>query len=470
MLQPVMKAEKNIISMFMHRKRLIEVGIITLIFITAFYVYEVKEFSTPLLFGIDGPYYYVQVSSLLSSGSLKYPDPPLAFYILAFFSIVSNDVFIGVKVGSIFITLLALYAIYYLVKEITNPIGGLAACLFYAFSPALIRMSFDFIKNAMGLAFLSFTLLFLYLAISRRKMTYSMLASIFVVLTGLTHILDFMVIYMILLIVFAMCIRIKSIVKYVAIPFISGTFILLLGFMIYSLMGGDPYRIISFINSILHTREPITSISMLLKGNIILPILVGVSGIILSVRMRDIAGKYIVLALSIILILLNLPFIPHQYLWRFNLMIAILLPLILGIIIGHINDMRYGILVSMVILGFMLPQFISQYDFLRPSISLEEYNELKQLASIIPDNVFLVVPDVRLKYWVETLVQNVVKTPRDIPIGCQAILIFEKRPLDLKKPTHIIRQLKPPPRAKLLFSGEFIEAYILPPKPPIPRI
>ena len=181
MLQPVMKIEKNIMSMFMRRKRLAEVGIITLIFITAFYVYEVKEFSIPLLFGIDGPYYYVQVSSLLNSGSLKYPDPPLAFYILAFFSIIFNDIFIGVKVGSIFIVLLALYTIYYLVKEITNPIGGLVACLFYAFSPALVRMSFDLIKNAMGLTFLSFTLLFLYFTINRKKMMYSLLASIFVI-------------------------------------------------------------------------------------------------------------------------------------------------------------------------------------------------------------------------------------------------------------------------------------------------
>ena len=470
MLRPIMKVEKNIVSMFMRRKRLVEVGIITLIFITAFYVYEVKEFSTPLLFGIDGPYYYVQVSSLLNSGSLKYPDPPLAFYVLAFFSIIFNDVFIGVKVGSVFIVLLALYAIYYLVKEITNPIGGLAACLFYAFSPALVRMSFDLIKNAMGLTFLSFTLLFLYFAINRRKMIYSLLASIFVILTGLTHILDFMVAYMVLLIVFIMSIRSRSIAKYTAIPFIFSSIILLLGFMVYSLMGGDPYRIISFINSILHAREFITFINVLLKANIILPIIVGVSGIILSAKIREIAGKYVMLALSIILILLNLPFIPHQYLWRFNLMTAILLPLILGVIIGHINGVRSSILVFMVVLGFMLPQFMSQYNFLRPSISLEEYNELKQLALIIPDNTFLVVPDVRLKYWVETLIQNVVKTPKDVPIGYQAILIFEKRPLDFKKHTHIIRQPRPPSRAKLFFSGEFIEAYILPPKPPIPRI
>lgn len=39
----------------------------------------------PLIPGIDGPYYLIQVRSLLQTGKLVYGDPPLTFYLLAFF-------------------------------------------------------------------------------------------------------------------------------------------------------------------------------------------------------------------------------------------------------------------------------------------------------------------------------------------------------------------------------------------------
>jgi len=77
----------------------------TVVFLASLAIYLAKEFSTPLLYGIDGPYYYIQVSHLLTEGFLKYSDPPLSFYILAAFSVMLKDVVSGVKVGSVFITL-----------------------------------------------------------------------------------------------------------------------------------------------------------------------------------------------------------------------------------------------------------------------------------------------------------------------------------------------------------------------------
>ena len=40
----------------------------------------------PLMYGIDGPYYLVQVRSLLEAGRLEYGDPPLSFVLFAIFS------------------------------------------------------------------------------------------------------------------------------------------------------------------------------------------------------------------------------------------------------------------------------------------------------------------------------------------------------------------------------------------------
>jgi len=44
---------------------------VSLAFATALAVYMAKQLSTPLLFGIDGPYYYVQVSHILPGPLLR---------------------------------------------------------------------------------------------------------------------------------------------------------------------------------------------------------------------------------------------------------------------------------------------------------------------------------------------------------------------------------------------------------------
>ncbi len=71
----------------------LEAALVTLVSITSLTLYVIKQFSSPLLYGIDGPYYYIQISSILNSGVPKYPDPPLSFYILTAFSIILGDIY-----------------------------------------------------------------------------------------------------------------------------------------------------------------------------------------------------------------------------------------------------------------------------------------------------------------------------------------------------------------------------------------
>jgi len=81
----------------------------TVVFLASLVIHLAKEFSTPLLYGIDDPYYYIQVSHLLTEGLPKYSDPPLSFYILAVFSVMLKDDVSDVKAGSVSTTLLAVY-------------------------------------------------------------------------------------------------------------------------------------------------------------------------------------------------------------------------------------------------------------------------------------------------------------------------------------------------------------------------
>jgi len=51
--------------------------------------------------------------------------------------------------------------------------------------------------------------------------------------------------------------------------------------------------------------------------------------------------------------------IPKDFLWRFNLMSSILIPTIIGALIGFIENLKGKLLVSLIIIGFLILQFIT---------------------------------------------------------------------------------------------------------------
>ncbi|MCD6428154.1 MAG: hypothetical protein J7L12_00885 [Desulfurococcales archaeon] len=60
-----------------------------------------------------------------------------------------------------------------------------------------------------------------------------------------------------------------------------------------------------------------------------------------------------------------------------------------------------------------------------------------------------------MKYWVETLVPNVARSLKDLPPNFPAILVIEK-----------LRRYPPlPSKSKLIYSGKYVDAYLVPPKP-----
>ncbi len=280
------------------------------------------------------------------------------------------------------------------------------------------------------------------------------MASVFSVLTGLTHILDFAVAYAILLLLtITYIIKGKGEVKYLVMPLILSSALLASGFLVYEVMGGDSYKGISLVNEIIQgkffeIKNPIE------VSNVAFPLIIGALGIITSksILINDV-DRRIIFTLSIILIVLNIPLIPRDFLWRFNLMSAILVPLILGVFIGTIKSVRHSVLTVLLIASLLTPQFITAISVLKPSITTEEYYELKHIAVKAPSNIVFVVPNTKIRYWLETLTQNVVKKPKDAKSGSLTILVVEKfRPV--------------PPWAKPFYEGEFVKAYLLFPRSP----
>lgn len=164
----------------------------------------------------------------------------MAFYTLTGFSLLTGDIMTGIKVGSMFVTLLGAFALYYLIRNMTNEIGGIAASIFYVANPWIIRMSMDLIKNAMGLIFLSFTLLFTYLSIKERSFKYLLLSSIFIVITELTHVLYFGVALAAVFLVAMFHVRDRGSLEPLSLP-LAAALVLLLGFTT-NVMRGDPYK------------------------------------------------------------------------------------------------------------------------------------------------------------------------------------------------------------------------------------
>ena len=456
----------------MKRSEGIEFLCISLIIITVFGIYEIRQFETPLLYGIDGPYYYVQVHSLIEKGKLKYSDPPLAFYILYAFSIIFRDIVLGIKIGSVFITLLTTYFIYYFVKRVSNDrIGGIIAAIIFTIYPSLSRLCFNFIKNSMGFFFLMMTIFFYYRSCRAQKLKDVMLASISIVLTGLTHILDFTIAYGIMIFLDLLHITDRRMLKRLVPPLIIGTFLLALGFIYEPVMGGDPYKGISYIFSLMHSGITRTSTGHVRvptgnpihirhrAGSLItlvgLPLILGIIGTIFSIKCLSGIERDFVLTLSLILIMLCLPINPFQFLMRFSLMSAILVPPILGVIIGRIRDRSLKIIVGMIIIVFIMPQFITQMNNIRPSITIGEYYEIARLVSNVPKYVTFIVPDTRLRYWIETFDVNALKSPMEggrLPY----ILVVENK---------IFRRAPMPPGSKLIFYGKYIKAYVIQVRP-----
>ena len=71
-------------------------------FLFAFVIILMILLRYPIMYGIDGPYYLIQMRHLVSDGVIKYPDPPLTYYMLAPFYILSADKNLGLKMAVAF--------------------------------------------------------------------------------------------------------------------------------------------------------------------------------------------------------------------------------------------------------------------------------------------------------------------------------------------------------------------------------
>jgi len=428
-------------------QRLKEPLILTALFVVGTTIYLIKQFSTPLLFYIDGPYYYVQVKSILSTNTLKYPDPPLTFYLLTIFSIIFSDIMYGVKIGSTILIMLGIYPLYYLVREMSDSKTGYIVVLLYIISPALMRLSLDFIKNSIGLTFVYTSFYSLLKGVGDHRYRYLLFLSI--ILTGLTHILDFSVLLLVIMFFsFIIYYREHYIPRYIMYTIALLALLLIGGSISTHLMGGDPNKALSLIKNLnIHPIEP------RLLGSFFYVLIILLTSIYFLYRESWGHVRYFMYALILTLSILIIPIYPWDYTMRFLLEATILAYIPIGYLIGRIKNSS-KILIGILLITFTIPGFINQWIEAKPSISLEEYYEIKDLINKTDQNIVFVIHDPRLRYWFETLTFNIVDDPKDAPPDKELIIVFDR---PIRHPL--------PPGSRLVYNGKFIHAYHIPHSP-----
>jgi|GEM_PF-3684984 len=140
--------------------------LLSIIFSIGFLSSVAGVLASPLISGVDGPYYPYSVRELLEGDGLEEPDQPVVFYLMAIFAVVVGDITLGVKLAqalfpSLFIPV-GFALIFYLTKKEQLSLFMVAPLVFIA---CALAAKICILKNmpAMVLALL-FYLFFIKLA------------------------------------------------------------------------------------------------------------------------------------------------------------------------------------------------------------------------------------------------------------------------------------------------------------------
>ncbi|WFO75698.1 hypothetical protein J4526_02165 [Desulfurococcaceae archaeon MEX13E-LK6-19] len=426
-----------------------------------------------LVYGIDGPYYIIQYYSILHSGTIKYPDPPLAFYILYPFQrltdLLYSDPGLGLKICVSLFTGLTSVIIFATLLEVYKKINLLyivLLSLFFSLWPQTLRIETDFVKNSIGLLFLA---MYIYSLVTRNFNTKirTIILLISITLSCLTHILVFGTIVLITLIYIScfiitrkdVTILVKERLLLISLMTVITLFIVIL--LYPPIVGGDSIKVIYFMKSLLSSISRASSEFQLNTPRLKkpAPFYAGldpiaylmfiyfntIMALIVFIKQRN----YMFLSLTMCLAFMNIPIIPSNWLMRLMLMSGFLLPYVLSW--THILRVKHRYVALLLFYTTLLVGLTTTIPRIGPSIPPGAYEELKQLDNVITKGSNVFVPDIRIRYWFEALhygEYNII-TINDVKSGIKPDYIILDR----------IRAPRPPPRAVIVYKGFFITVY-----------
>jgi|GEM_PF-1197236 len=164
------------------------------IFSFALDVFVLTRYS--LSYGIDGAFYDIQVCNILQYGFPISNDPPLVYYLLTPFVVLSGNSFLGVKIGMALMGSLLVFPAFLLTECYTHgKVGGskipaLLSAFMVTVNVNYFALLGDFLQNLVGVLLLSVFLYFavMWFADTKDWRKYGVLTVLFLCLNLLTHI------------------------------------------------------------------------------------------------------------------------------------------------------------------------------------------------------------------------------------------------------------------------------------------
>lgn len=142
--------------------------------------------SSPYPIGIDGYYYPIQLRSLLERGHLAYPASPLAFWLMLPLAALTDPV-TGAKLGAALGGAAIVVPAFLVGRRLGGTAGGLAAAVAAATTGGSFYLSFEFVKNGIGLTLALVAVWLALRAFDRPSRGRIVAALIALVATALTH-------------------------------------------------------------------------------------------------------------------------------------------------------------------------------------------------------------------------------------------------------------------------------------------
>ena len=405
-----------------------------------------------LSYGRDGPFYDLQVLNIIQTGFPASNDPPLVYYLLTPFVMLSGNSFLGIKIGMALMGSLMAFPAYFLTEifseklKVESKVPALLSAFLITINPFYFSMIGDFMQNLVGVFFL---LLLLYFAVKWFENTkewkkYGILTLILLICSIFTHIYTgiLAVVLFVLLLLFSMIFRTYKtgkipgrdlkIIGIVGVLIIGGLVAL---FVLYPVALSKFTTVLSFVNNSSSTTSnliggPSTSPLIFLTVPFILGILAALNVFYKGLKEKiDTQNEkinkktlltLIYLVMTIVIIAIStLPSIDSQYQSRFIMLafvpIALMVPLGLKLIESWISNrypskkgLKLGI-ISIIAVLFMISSFYSAsatFSSLQPSITTDQYNDLVKIKAeisngTIKSNGIIIVNDYHTGYWVQ---------------------------------------------------------------------
>lgn len=335
---------------------------------------------------------------------------------------------------------------------------------FVTFSPGLISMSGEFLKNAIGVPFLLFFIYFLYRLLSGEDNVFTKIVTMgFFLLTGLTHILDAGVALLFFLLqTLSLFFSRKQKTKFLKFAFLFLAIVFGVGALLYFSFKGytiDIGKAGAFIQQfikmlelhpIIDTRDPggVRALSYMFVA-------VGLFLAYVNHKKGSWINLSFLAASSIMLLCLSFPVMPHQWAQRFLLMVFIPWSIIAGNLVEYVKKTSVqALLTTMLIVFFVYFQTIPAFMRIGPVISPIEYEDLLSMRVFVPANSIVASPGRSWRYWVEYILKSnsTVLSQKLVQEGKMVYLIVDKG------------SQHPDVPSAPLYEGRVLKLYILRPK------